>query len=63
MTVIDGLHSPTAIAVDWVYKNIYWTDTGLKTISVSNFDGSKQKVLFSTGLKDLSSIAVDPISG
>ncbi|XP_056378588.1 very low-density lipoprotein receptor isoform X3 [Hyla sarda] len=63
MTVIDGLHSPAAIAVDWVYKNIYWTDAGLKTISVSNFDGSKRKTLFNTGLNEPSSIAVDPISG
>ncbi|KAM4050039.1 very low-density lipoprotein receptor isoform 1-T1 [Anomaloglossus baeobatrachus] len=61
--VIDGLYSPASIAVDWVYKNIYWTDTGLKTISVSNLDGIKRKVLFNSGLKDPSSIAVDPISG
>ncbi|XP_040273051.1 very low-density lipoprotein receptor isoform X1 [Bufo bufo] len=61
--VVDGLNSPASIAVDWIYKNIYWIDTGSKTVSVSNFDGSKRKVLFNTGLKDPSSIAVDPISG
>ncbi|KAM4808678.1 very low-density lipoprotein receptor isoform 1-T1 [Rhinophrynus dorsalis] len=61
--VIENVHSPSAIAVDWVYKNIYWTDVGLKTISVSNFDGSKRKILFNTGLKNPTSIAVDPISG
>lgn len=60
--VIEHLHNPASIAVDWIYKAIYWTDTVLKTISVSNFDGSKLKVLF-TGLKDPSSIAVNPLSG
>lgn len=61
--VVEGLNTPAAIAVDWVYKNIYWADVGLKTISVSNFSGSKKRVLFSTELIDPSSIAVDPISG
>ncbi|MEE6459243.1 hypothetical protein FKM82_000583 [Ascaphus truei] len=61
--IIDNLHSPAAIAVDWVYKTIYWTDVGLKTISVSNYKGSKKVILFNTDLKDPTSIAVDPISG
>ncbi|XP_068091892.1 very low-density lipoprotein receptor isoform X3 [Hyperolius riggenbachi] len=61
--IVEGLRNPTNIAVDWIYKNIYWTDLGYKTISVSNLNGSKKKVLFSTGLDDPSSIAVDPISG
>lgn len=63
MKVVEGLHTPAAIAVDWIYKNIYWADVGLKTISVSNFSGSKKRVLFSTELIDPSSIAVDPLSG
>ncbi|NP_001084168.1 very low-density lipoprotein receptor precursor [Xenopus laevis] len=61
--VVEDVHSPSAIAIDWIYKNIYWIDTILKTISVSNFDGSKRKTLFSSELQDLTSIAVDPISG
>ncbi|XP_018113974.1 very low-density lipoprotein receptor isoform X4 [Xenopus laevis] len=61
--VVENVHSPSAIAIDWIYKNIYWIDTSLKTISVSNFDGSKRKTLFSSGLQDPTSIAVDPISG
>ncbi|XP_053558516.1 very low-density lipoprotein receptor [Bombina bombina] len=61
--VIENLHNPSAIAVDWIYKSIYWADIGSKTISVSNFVGSKKRVLFNTGLKDPVSIAVDPIAG
>uniref|UniRef100_A0A8C9T8W7 Very low density lipoprotein receptor n=1 Tax=Scleropages formosus TaxID=113540 RepID=A0A8C9T8W7_SCLFO len=61
--VIDNVHTPVGIAVDWIYKNIYWSDLGTKTISVANFNGTKSKVLFSSGLKEPASIAVDPLSG
>lgn len=60
--VID-VQSPAGIAVDWIYKNLYWSDLSTKTISVSNFNGTKQKVLFSRGLKEPASVAVDPLSG
>ena len=61
--VIDNVQTPVGVAVDWIYKNLYWTDLGTKTISVSNFNGTKQKVLFNRGLKEPASIAVDPLSG
>lgn len=61
--VIDNVQTPVGVAVDWIYKNLYWSDLGTKTISVSNFNGTKQKVLFSRGLKEPASIAVDPLSG
>uniref|UniRef100_A0A8C5GS65 Very low-density lipoprotein receptor n=1 Tax=Gouania willdenowi TaxID=441366 RepID=A0A8C5GS65_GOUWI len=61
--VIDNVQTPVGIAVDWVYKNLYWSDLGTKTISVSNFNGTKQKVLFNRSLKEPASIAVDPLSG
>lgn len=61
--VIDHVQTPVGIAVDWVYKNLYWSDLGTKTISVSNFNGTKAKVLFDRSLKEPASIAVDPLSG
>ncbi|XP_067839377.1 very low-density lipoprotein receptor-like [Heptranchias perlo] len=60
---IKDLGVPVGIAVDWIYKHIYWTDRGTKTISVATFDGSKRKTLFDTNLREPASIAVDPITG
>lgn len=61
--VIDDVQMPVGIAVDWIYKNIYWSDLGSKSITVANFNGTKKKVLFNSGLKEPASIAVDPLSG
>lgn len=61
--IVDNVHSPAAIAIDWVYKNIYWTDSALKTISVASIDGTKRRILFNTDLREPASIAVDPLSG
>lgn len=62
-TKVIDVQMPVGIAVDWIYKNIYWSDLGSKTIAVTNFNGTKQKVLFDRDLKEPASIAVDPLSG
>uniref|UniRef100_A0A3Q3VTW9 EGF-like domain-containing protein n=1 Tax=Mola mola TaxID=94237 RepID=A0A3Q3VTW9_MOLML len=61
--LIDSLHSPEGLAVDWVHKNIYWTDSGNKSISVATGDGRKRKVLIATELSEPRAIAVDPHQG
>ncbi|KAG7487655.1 hypothetical protein MATL_G00025760 [Megalops atlanticus] len=64
VTLIDSaLHSPEGLAMDWVHKNLYWTDSGAKTISVATGDGKKRKVLIDTDLSEPRAIAVDPKQG
>uniref|UniRef100_A0A6Q2Z0S6 EGF-like domain-containing protein n=1 Tax=Esox lucius TaxID=8010 RepID=A0A6Q2Z0S6_ESOLU len=64
VTLIEtALSSPEGLAVDWVHKNIYWTDSGDKTISVATGDGKKRRVLIATELSEPRAIAVDPRQG
>ncbi|XP_033007987.1 low-density lipoprotein receptor-related protein 8 isoform X2 [Lacerta agilis] len=64
MVLIDShLNSPEGLAMDWVHKNIYWTDSGNKTISVATADGSKRRTLFNTNLSEPRAIVVDPTRG
>ncbi|XP_053432489.1 low-density lipoprotein receptor-related protein 8 isoform X9 [Nycticebus coucang] len=59
----EQLHSPEGLAVDWVHKHIYWTDSGNKTISVATVYGGRRCTLFSHNLSEPRAIAVDPLRG
>lgn len=60
-----GLDSCQGIAIDWMGRNIYWTDEGRGTISVARLDDnslpSKRRVLVKTSHPR--SIVVDPKRG
>lgn len=63
-TVIgQGLKTTDGLAVDWVARNLYWTDTGRNTIEASRLDGSCRKVLINNSLDEPRAIAVFPRKG
>ena len=51
---------PDAVAIDWIGRKLYWTDTGLNTIDASELDGSSACVLIKNGLDEPRAIAIDP---
>ena len=58
---------PEGVAVDWVSRNIYWTDSGKKTIEVARLDDRRIRsnqipgvVLFDEQIQNPRGIAVHP---
>jgi hypothetical protein len=61
-TVVEDLTTPDGIAVDWIHKLIYWTDTGRNTIEVQDLHSGHRLTLFNSQLDEPRSIMVDPRS-
>ena len=61
--VRSELKNPDGIAVDWVARNLYWTDTGTNRIEVSRLNGSARRVLIDENLDEPRAIALDPTKG
>lgn len=61
-TIIDcGIVEPTALAIDWIGRLLYWADSATKRIEVCHLNGTSCRVLFNTGnlVGEVSSIALD----
>ncbi len=54
MDLVEGL------AVDWVGRNLYWTDYVLEVIEVSDLNGDQRVVLFYENITNPRAIALDP---
>ena len=63
VVVSDGLSSPEGIAVDWVNKKLYWTDSGTDIIRVADYDGNNRMNLITTGQRNPRAIVVHPLTG
>lgn len=42
--ITTEVEHPDGIAVDWIARNLYWTDTGTDRIEVARLNGKARKV-------------------
>ncbi|XP_052065219.1 low-density lipoprotein receptor-like [Mytilus californianus] len=61
--VNEDIDTPEGIAIDWIHDHLYWTDTGLNIIQVSNLEGGKKATIIDNDLDEPRGIALDPIHG
>ncbi|XP_054720835.1 low-density lipoprotein receptor-related protein 2-like [Uloborus diversus] len=59
----SGLQIPEDIAVDYIGRNLYITDSGLKQVLVCKIDGSMCHVIHSTDIVKPRSLKLDPPEG
>lgn len=57
------VQNPDGVAIDWVSRNIFWTDTGTDRIEVARLDGSSRRVIIADELDEPRAIVVDPVNG
>ena len=57
------IQNPDHVAVDWISRNLYWTDQGLGRIEVARLDGSARKIIVSDFIEKPRGIIVDPPDG
>ncbi|XP_050738868.1 nidogen-like isoform X2 [Eriocheir sinensis] len=60
MVTQGNIGFPEDIAVDWVSKNIYWTDSSNDVVSVASIEDGKQLTVIKDGLVNPRGIAVHP---
>jgi nidogen (entactin) len=61
--MLTDIGSPEGISIDWVSRNIYWTDSKKDTLEVANLDSRRRKVIVSEGLVNPRGVAVHPARG
>lgn len=59
-----GLNNCEGLAVDWMGRNLYWTDEGLSSISVANLDNVvHRRTLIQDNMFHPRAIVLDPKMG
>ena len=59
--ITSGVDVTEAIAIDWVGRNMYWTDHALETIEVASLAADRHRtVLFSQNVTHPRALVLDP---
>lgn len=61
--LVTNIKNADGVAVDWLARNLYWTNTQLDRIEVSRLDGSSRRVIINDNLHEPRAIAVAPTLG
>lgn len=61
--ISSGLGVVEDLAVDWIGRNLYWTDYVLETLEVADLDGRNRMVLISSNITSPRAVEVDPNEG
>lgn len=60
-TVAKGENiSAESLAIDWINRNLYWTDTASDSIEMSSLNGSLRKQIVTGDLDEPRAIVVEP---
>ena len=61
--ISSHLKTTDGLAVDWIGKNLYWTDTGTDVIEVAKLSGQYRRTLIKDDLDQPRAVAVYPQKG
>ena len=58
-----GIESPESLACDWITKKLYWLDSDINNLVVSNYDGTQRNVLVWKNMDNPRTIVLVPSEG
>jgi len=61
--VHEGLVFPEGVSVDWLHKEIFWADSGDRTINIGFLNNKTRRVLFHENVRNPRSVVVHAIKG
>lgn len=62
-TLSTDLDSPEGIAIDYLGRTMFWTDSVKDRIEVASLDGSQRRVIIDSDLVNPRAIITDPPNG
>ena len=59
----SGIELLDGLAVDWIGRNVYWSDAGSNRIEVSRMDSMSRRSIVWENIESPRSLALDPPNG